>query len=101
MCSKETERGHHDRKIVILHRIFCDCGLFAVVCSEVMSKGGRRHLFEQPHEHICGQSSLVRLIQYDATVSLQDGVVHCFSEEHTIRHKFQDRRLRSHVFETN
>lgn len=43
------------------------------------------HLFDQAKQDICCKCALVRLIQYDHAISLQERIAHGLPQEHTIR----------------
>jgi hypothetical protein len=60
------------------------------------------HLLKETHENIRRQRPLVRLVENDRRVSLERVVVHCFSEEHTVRHVLEKgRALLRRVLETD
>ena len=60
------------------------------------------YILQKTHEDIRSQRPFVRLVQDDGRVPLQHIIVHCLSQQHTIRHILEERcTLLRHVFESN
>lgn len=65
-------------------------------------RDGETHLLEQTHQDIGGEGPLVSLIEDDGRVPREHVVVHGFSEQHTVGHVLEERRVSvRHVLESN